>query len=151
MTTGQPGRETPHLLLQPNDPHDRGWKNRVTGVGIRLLQYVPQNTWIVSVPPDLGPTSPVLGEIRWLGTIQPQDRISSSLLREGPGAWAISADGRVKLRVSFFADVSDHRAQELLAGVGAEVLTVRSYRHTYTILLDPGRIEEDQIGKIAGL
>jgi hypothetical protein len=127
-----PSEERVHALVQfwqiPSDV-DRA---NLEIAGVRLLAYVPTNTWFVSLPSGLSLQSKALANTRWIGAIQPEDRMGTHLdLRSD------DADGRtISLEVRFFADTTTAGAKQLLAGYDAVIEVEAPEFHRFTVRLN---------------
>ncbi len=138
------------IIVQFTSPPTTETLEGLAANGVRLLSYVSGNAWYAvlsdSVALDFQSASvvamaPDLGTIRWLGTIDPQDKIDSSLAADGPGSWAELPDGRVRLSVDFYRDVSPEEARAILTRYGAEVTISRDWRSSFDIVVEPSGIE----------
>lgn len=104
-----------HVLMQfwqiPADAELAELEN----AGVELLAYVPTNAWFASVPAGLNlQSSKALNNVRWIGTIQPDDRTAPNLRSGGISQYALNNDGTVRLEVRFFADISNAEATQVL-------------------------------------
>ncbi len=114
--------ERVHVLMQFTTIPNAKTKHALKKADVKLLNYVPKNTWFASIPVGLAADHPVLGSVRWIGLILPQDKLLPHMLEKGVGKWARTEDGRVRLVVKYFADVSAQKVKTALEALGAEVL-----------------------------
>jgi hypothetical protein len=125
-----------HVLVQfwqvPTDAEQATLEN----AGVKLLAYVPANTWFASIPAGLSLQSDALAGIRWIGAIQPEDRTALSIRTGGIGQHAVNDDGTVSLDVYFFADVTNVKVSQLLTEYKAVIEAKSSEFHRFTIRLD---------------
>ena len=106
-------REPRHVYVQFFKLPNRAIKQRLATKGIRLLSYISSNSYYATVerPEALvfdspeAKRDPALSLIRWIGQIEPADRVEPDVLAGKFGKWAINPDGTVKIRVMFFEDV----------------------------------------------
>jgi hypothetical protein len=137
--TASPG-ERIHALVQFWQIPSNGGRTALENVGVELLAYVPANTWFVSMPAGLSLQSDALAGVRWIGAIQPKDRMASTLQAGVLGPHATHDDGTVSLDVRFFADVTDAEVTRLLAAYDAVIETKAPDFHRFTVRLDPQTI-----------
>lgn len=110
-----------HVLIQLHDRVSPAGRSALAAEGITLLQYVPDQTWIARVTP-LGAASTATEAIRWVGVLDATDKMPRRLAEGRPGAWAMTSDGRVELRVRLHAGVDVAAARAAVSAVGAEVV-----------------------------
>jgi hypothetical protein len=100
--------------------------------GVELLAYVPENTWFVSLPAGSSLQSEELANTRWIGAIQPEDRMGTNLDLQSD-----DADGTaISLEVRFFADVTTAEAKQLLTGYDAVIEAEAPEFHRFTVSLN---------------
>ena len=68
-----------HVLIQFNSIPNSSTKNALKSAGIRLLNYIPKNTWFASIPLNLSPDNPALSSTRWIGKILSEDKIAPGI------------------------------------------------------------------------
>ncbi len=111
--SGAPG-ERKHMLIQFERIPTQQERKALEAAGIKLLSYVPHKAWFASVRKEATTHDLSTAPVRWIGEIQPADKISPALRERGVGAWAVNPDGTVNLQVHFFADVDQETALRLL-------------------------------------
>ncbi|MCK4825496.1 S8 family serine peptidase [bacterium] len=146
-------KKIPHVMIQFTrlpSPLDKEWLN---SKGIKLLNYIGSNTWYASISdaeallftdPEEIKKEPVLGSIRWMGEITPEDKISPLIRKNRIGEWARTPDGKVSLVVNYFNDVDTGYVKSKLEALGAVVLGGVPVVSNLTIT-----IEEQKIADIA--
>jgi len=106
--------EKSHVYLQLKKNLEKEERAKLEKQGIKLLKYIGSYTWyaVVTDRPALDFTmdakvkrTPILGKIRWIGEINPNDKVEPKILKEGVGAYNRQPDGRVDVIVVFFPDV----------------------------------------------
>lgn len=120
------GKPTLHVLLQFYDRRTFAQEYHLKEIGVLLLNALSDVTYLASVPGSLSSDQPALKPVRWIGFLLPEDKIDVRVLADGVGEWAQNDDGTVRLRVSFFGDVSDEAALQFLKEQGAEASVVYS-------------------------
>ncbi|MCK4622079.1 MAG: S8 family serine peptidase [Desulfuromonadales bacterium] len=113
--------ERVHVLIQFEHIPDATQKLALQQAGVKLLNYVPQNTWFASVPVDLAVDHPALSAVRWIGAILPEDKLEPSVREERLGPSARDAEGRPRLMVNYFADADAEALRARLETLGAVV------------------------------
>jgi subtilisin family serine protease len=108
--------------------------------GVDLLAYVPTNTWFASMPAGTSLQSETLAMVRWIGTIQPEDRMAPAL-RAGQGARVSHADGTVSLDLRFFSDITSAEVSQIVAKYNGVIEASAPEFHRFTVRVDPGSIE----------
>ena len=107
--------EKRHIYVQLEKHLDKTQQAQLEKQGIRLLSYIGSKTWhaTLSAPGALEFTSsaavkrsPILGTVKWVGEIKPEDKIEPKILKKGIGDYNRQPDGRVDVIVVFFPDVS---------------------------------------------
>ena len=93
-------------------------------LGVNLLDYVPHNTYYVSLPRSRIDNVVSMAFVQAVSAIIPEDRIAPDVRVRGP-LYGNNADGSVNFEVSFFSDVSLQEQNAILAS-GAI-----SHRHLY--------------------
>ena len=116
--TDMPG-EWKHMLIQFERIPTRPEREALEAAGVDLLSYVPQKAWFASVSKDVRAQDLIAVPVRWIGELQPADKISPALRERGVGPWAVNSDGTVNLQVHFFEDVDQKTALELLDLLGS--------------------------------
>ena len=130
-----------HVLLQFEDIPSEAQRAALEAAGAQLLDYVPHQAWFASWPVGLNPQEMAGGQVRWMGRIEPADRIAPILRSRGVRPGLIDEQGQTKLDVRFFADVSADEAMHILSAHGAAVEAELPDFHRFVIRTDPGAID----------
>ena len=70
-----------HVMMQFYELPNETQRQSLAATGILLLEYIPQNTWIVSIKPSqLMSESQTNLNIRWSGKLLPSDKVSPDIL-----------------------------------------------------------------------
>ncbi|MCA9755285.1 MAG: S8 family serine peptidase [Candidatus Eisenbacteria bacterium] len=88
--------------------------------GIRLLQYVPDNTWIARLDARAWNQTDARSALRWVGRLEVLDKVPSRIAEGRVGDWAFEPDGHARFRVRPFSDVTGEALRAALENVGAE-------------------------------
>ena len=116
--TDLPANESKHMLIQFERIPTLEMRETLKASGVELLSYVPHKAWYASVTKEVTMQDLFMASVRWIGELQPIDKISPALQERGPGPWAVNPDGTVNLHVLFFEDVKQEKAFVLLEAVG---------------------------------
>lgn len=129
-----------HVLLQLYAPPDETTKDMLGSLGIRLLDYIPNNAWFASVPRNLHIPDVAVSVIRWLGPILPQDRMSRDLWEGEIGDWALLERDRVALEISFFKDVRLQDGEQLVCKYNGVVINSTDLSNKLQVEMPRGAI-----------
>jgi hypothetical protein len=131
-----------HVLMQFESIPDPAERLELENAGIRLLNYIPHNAWLASVPTDLSPGIDALRPIRWMGKILPEDKISRRIRERGFGKWAITPDGKVVVTLKYFADVEAREVRAKLQRLGGSILEEIEALSSVSLVISEERIPE---------
>ncbi len=142
---------TPHVMIQLTKLPSLLDKDLLNGIGVKLLNYVGNNTWYASIsdakalqfadPAEIG-REPLLGSIRWMGQITPEDKTATLIRENRIGDWARSPDGKANLVISYFSDVDAGYVKSQLEMLNAVVLGEVPVVNNMTIAIDESRIAD---------
>lgn len=107
-----------YLLLQLNAPLTEEWRRQLEGLGVSLLEYIPDNTWSSRVSRDRLEAVRALPFVRALGRIYPSDKLPASLLTHDLSPRALQGE-TLTLDVSFHPDQPFGAVMSLLRPLGA--------------------------------
>jgi subtilisin family serine protease len=139
-------QQTPHVIVQLKEAPTRDVRQALEKRGLRLLSYISGNAWFASLSdatvlefrdPQAARIDTTLALIRWVGEVSPADKIDTALVEKGPGKWAELPDGRIKLSITFFGDVSREDAKAILEQYGVEIERENSRRISFYIIVEP--------------
>lgn len=105
-----------YVLLQLNGALNDDWRRQLEALQVKLLEYIPDNTWSSRVSRDRLEAIRALPFVRAIGKIYPGDKLPASLLNHDLSARARQGD-QVTLDVSFQPD-------QTIAQVLAELRTL---------------------------
>lgn len=137
-----PESQSLHLLIQFADIPDDAERQSLENAGVILLDYVPQNSWFVSVPAALDLQSDPLANAVYVGAIQPADRLDPTLSELLDAA----TQDPIALEVRFFSDVPPDAAKTQLINQGAVILASVPDFYRFTV-----QIPQDKVATIASL
>jgi len=90
--------------------------------GVRLLSYLPQRSWLAGVRADKLDEIAALAGVRAVVEIEPEDKLAPPIAAEGVGAYALTDDGRARLTVLFFEDVTPAAGVRAIRELGGTVV-----------------------------
>jgi hypothetical protein len=126
--------ESYHALMQFYELPNEIQRQLLEEAGIVLLEYIPNDTWIVSIT-SREPISDILVQlkVRWISQLLPIDKVSPELAANVFGNWGKNDDGTVKLVARIFADVNPNEVSEHIVARGGEVTEIITALSTLNI------------------
>ena len=119
---GEVGVEKTHVLMQfyqvPNASEKAALNEYLE---VDLQTYIPNNAWFADIPCDSASDIIAQPNVRWIGNILPDDKVSPQIRDYGVGAWAVNPNGTANLLVTFFSDVSADEAKQVIIKYGRVV------------------------------
>jgi len=114
--------ERVHVLMQFQHTPNATERKALEEAGVKLLAYVPNNAWFVSMPSSGVAIEKVTSySVRWIGEILPEDKISPIIRENRIPPEAVNPDGTVNLSIMFFKDVSLDDASQVISKHGGIV------------------------------
>ena len=135
-----------YRLLQMQHPINRQEKEALEATGLRLLSYVPFNTWFVSVPVGLDIRSLAGFPIRTLLTVPDAARLNGLLRSNDFPTHAVPAPDLLDLTVQLYGDVAVADIENDLKRSGFELLAVRVAMRNVNI-----RIRQSDLPRVLAL
>lgn len=113
-----------HLVAQFADIPDAAARKRLEERKIRLLDPIPERAYYVSLPPNRALLRELVAgkHVRWIGKIEPNDKIAPSVRDKKIPPHALRKDNKAALIVEFFGDVPESAQRNLLRQQGAEIV-----------------------------
>lgn len=107
-----------HVLVQFKQLPGKKERNDLEGFGLKLLSYVPNNAWLASIDKNSVGQIATLHNVRWIGMLEPEDKISPSILKQGVAKWSRNADNTVNITVLTFRDIEPAYSRQVLGKYG---------------------------------
>ena len=104
--------EAEHVIIQLCDIPNKEERLLLNTLGVELLSYIPNNAYFASIKRDSINNIINTSFVRWIGDIQPNDKLSSVVRYKDFNECAITSDGKVNLIVEFFKDVKLEDAEQ---------------------------------------
>jgi uncharacterized repeat protein (TIGR01451 family) len=132
---GVPGTSRLHVLVQFGRLPNPAERASLAAAGLTLLGFVPDQAFFASLARDANLERFAAADVRWLGRLYPEDKLSPTLLAGQPGLWAVDPDGRVRLRLRVFEDVPLAVARAEVEQVGAAVLAASASTESLEVVV----------------
>lgn len=144
------GQSRVHALVQLFGPARPEMRASLEAEGVKLLAYIPNYTWLASIPGDSDAVGRLVGDqLRWAGPILPDDRVDPGIREAGIGPWSVQEDGRADLLVKFFSDVALADVQAVVERHDGAVLGTYPGGNRFVVRLNPyvvpGLAQEDGV------
>lgn len=101
-------------------------KERIKNTGITLLDYVPNNSFIASIPEQFGWNTLSLFNISHVTPIKPENKLSRELVIGNYPEYALEGNERIKLVVFPFEDISTDGLLEILKSNNIKLADLRT-------------------------
>ena len=121
-------------------------KNALENTGLKILDYIPNNTFIVEFPVDYEFRELKGRGIRAIFDIEPEYKQAVSLLDKDYPQWALRENERIELMVSLFTTVDMAAAAIHLTEAGTEILQQDDFSSLFILEAETG-----EIGDLASL
>ena len=125
-----------HAIIQLEGDLTSSWLNQLDSKGITLHAPIPINGYLATIPVSLEPSDLSNLGIRFVGEIQPDDKIHPRLKNGNFGEWSTYTDSRRIFAVSFFKDVVPN-IYTLMAEFNGEPGPYIRSTHTWIFAFDP--------------
>lgn len=114
-----------HVLVQFTEvPDIENRRNLEQKMNLRFLDPIPEKAFYISIPTKTSIAKSLvdLKQVRWIGKIQPRDKVKPWLIRKGVPQHARRDRDSAELIVEFFGDISEKRQQQVLKKHGVKIL-----------------------------
>jgi len=109
--------ERMRVLLQFEEHPDAARRAQLENDGIRLLVYLPDYTWYASLPLGMAAAVKLPQGARWMGLIEPEDKVDPALRANLPQAGTL-----LRLLIIVYPDVDMGAATAAVEALGGSVL-----------------------------
>lgn len=134
--------ETSHVILQFFDPLSASDRARLENAGIKLVGYLPERAFAVSLSAPLTSAQLTSLGVRAALPFAPEYKLHPRVVEQDFGAWSDYGDGRRLFNVDIFRDVKLVDAAALLQSNGFEVGDHMDISHTLLVAADPGKLTD---------
>jgi hypothetical protein len=121
-------------------------RKAIEQTGLKLLHYLPRNTYFVSFPEGYDPSQLKNKNIRSILPVDAAYKLTPALASGNYPSWAIPAEGQLDLIVNYFSDIPALAARFALAE--QKITILGSYDFSYKITV---RIKASDLQKLASL
>lgn len=135
-----------YRLLQFNTIPTQEARESLEKTGIRLLDYLPENTYVASIPKGYDLNHLVTYNIRAFEPFHASLKIAETIHELPYPEWAVPFDGGLDVGISLYRDIKMTEILPLLSEYAEEILDTDQYSNTIII-----RILSSQIKALAGL
>jgi len=120
--TAEAGCERMHVLIQFHSIPDITERTELTEkFDVELQTYIPNNAWFTDIPCESVSDIIAQPNVRWIGNIQPEDKISQHIRDYCAGSGPVESNKTANLLVTFFEDVSTDEAEQIIEKYGCVV------------------------------
>ncbi|UCD93509.1 MAG: S8 family serine peptidase, partial [Candidatus Zixiibacteriota bacterium] len=139
--------QTRHIYVQLKRNLSRGERAELEKQGVKLLSYIGSYTWYATLTgrralaftvTDTVRAAPILQTMRWVGRIEPADRLAPELLQTGAERWYTAEGNREKYSVYFFKDIPMDSARQIVHSLGGEIDGEETLTKGFFIKVKPG-------------
>jgi len=140
--SSQAASDRVHVRIQLEGTPTVEWRAAMIPTGLRLLSYLPEHTWLASIPADATTRISRLPGVRSVRAIRPQDKLASCFRQGILDACSPNAAGDVRLAVTLFEDVSPSAGQAKVEALGGAVLARDPDGNNLDLRLPAGALED---------
>jgi len=130
-----------HVLVQLYEIPATSEQKNLAAHGLKLLSYVADRGWFAAVDRRFKYSTQAYPALRYLGSIEPEYKLSAQAAEMRYEDFALEDNGRVWLNVRFFDDVDLNRAAAVATAYGARVITGTRSINTLTLAMMPEDVE----------
>lgn len=130
-----------YRFLQFLDMPSDAKKASLALMGIELLEYVPQNTFVAAIPASLDVNRLKFLGIRSITPLQAIDKLHETAMTGPYPVWAMQGE-KVQLIVKYHQDISPQLADELFGELNEGAFYTYGPNQLKGIVVDPGKVRE---------
>ncbi len=134
-----------HIFLQLTMPLDASMEQDLKTMGLKLQEYIPNNTWSAKVPARSLKKIKALGFVHAMGNILPVDKFPSHILNKNFSPWSRHKNGDITMLVSFHKDISFTRVKEVMKNISGSTQQADFISGSRVLL----RIHENRVQDLA--
>ena len=129
-----------YRYIQFYDIPSQGQRKNIEQQGIRLLEYIPRNVYVASIPLDFNFSGFQSLNVRSLIEIPTLDKMNIRLLDRPFPDWALRGD-EIRLMVQHYSDIAPADVLAELDGLKIQVLETMGHSHKMIVQIDPSQID----------
>lgn len=131
-----------HILVQFEKTPTSAEREKISTMGIKLLQSIPYNAYIAFIEQKDWTKNKALTPFRWVGKLLPEDKVHPRIQLGELDVHVIGDDGLATFYVYCHGDVSKDRCFQVLENIGAEILAYTPALNMFSVRIEPYRYEE---------
>lgn len=131
-----------HALIQTNAVVTRSERINLAAKGIHLLKSLSGNTWLAKIDNREFTSINAVSQIRWVGTLRPEDKIEKSLANGKLLPHSEYENGLRVLDIGLHKDVPVNTGRLLLEQVEAVELDYAQTTNSFIAAVDPAKVNE---------
>jgi hypothetical protein len=129
------GQAGGYFFVQTAAPVDAATRSRLGERGVRLVGYIPDQTWTAWISEAAMRDPAARAMLAWVGPIQPEDKTPPRWRTEGIGGWCRQPDGRLEIRVQLHEEIALRAVESRLRTLGAEIIGPLNLFPGFTVLV----------------
>ena len=114
-------------------------KSKIEAEGIQILEYIPKNTFVVSVPKNTNTSELAIYGVSAVSLIKGAHKIDPKIQNNTFPDWAVN-NGKLSVKVLFYKNADISITQELFKSYDYKIIDVNAFSNSITL-------EIDQIGR----
>jgi len=122
-----------YCFIQFNTIPFQNERESIESSGIKLLDYLPNYTYIASIPVNYDCQTLKEYNIRSISKIEADHKLSSSLLSQSFSDWAINVDGSLSINVKYFKGIDPVAVKSILLDEGIEIIAAHDQANLLTL------------------
>ncbi len=125
-------RGTAAYIIQFSGPVRQAWKDTLSGAGVRLFRYIPENAFIVEVEQKQLQTIAEYSFVQWIGEYKPAYKLQESIvtaLRTRATNGTVGQDQTKVVTLCLFLEDDVTGVREAIGQAGGEVISYASERN----------------------
>ncbi|MCH8317352.1 MAG: hypothetical protein IIA88_02450 [Bacteroidetes bacterium] len=116
-------------------------REEIESMGIRLLNYIPNNTYAASIPENFDPGLLQKLNVRSVISIEADYKIDNRLKTLPYPDWALYGDNSIDIVVQYYKNIDPAKVKNLLIERGSNIISAYDYSNLVTIRVNISEIE----------
>jgi hypothetical protein len=130
------------FFIQFNNIPSQHTKENIERSGIKLLDYIPNYTYISSIPEGYNTQNLTNFDIRSISAISGTNKMSKSILSPPYPAWALNDDGTINLVVKYYKNIDPAAVKSAINNKNIEIISSNDYSQLLTLVIETGDIDK---------
>ncbi len=115
-------------------------KNELIALGLIFLEYIPENTYLVSFPSNFDKTNLLSYNVRSIQSITNNDRITQLATERPFPSWSLE-ENNLMVFISFYSDLNFNTCLEKMQGEFISVISTNNYSNNVLAVINPSELE----------